>query len=83
VKEILDYLKKNGEQLDFEIARGLGIPIEQVRVDVKKLATRGELVMCRVVKVVEGEKIEGTLYRASGYTPKPKPGRKPNAQVQS
>jgi len=82
LKEILDYLKQNGEQLDFEIARGIGMPIERVHVEVTKLAAKGELVMCRVVKVVEGEKIEGTLYRASGYTPKPKPGRKP-AQVPS
>ena len=78
--EILKHLKENGEQLDSEIAAGTGMSIEKVRLGVSRLSAQGDLVMCRVIKIKEGKQIDSMLYRASGYAPKPKPGRKPNAQ---
>ena len=75
--EILQYLKENGEQLEVEIAKGTGMSIAQVRLGVSKLSANGDLVMCHVIKFKDGQQIEGTLYRAAGYAPRPKPGRKP------
>ncbi len=80
MEEIMRYLKENGEQLDSVIAAGIGMSIEKVRLGVSKLSAKGDLVMCRVIKIKDGKQIDSMLYRASGYTPKPKPGRKPNAQ---
>jgi len=78
--EIMQYLKDNGEQLDSEIAAGTGISLEKVRQGVLKLLAKGDLVMCRVIKIKDGNKIDATLYRVAGFVLKPKPGRKPNAQ---
>jgi hypothetical protein len=80
MQEILQYLKDHGEQLDSEIAAGTGKSLAAVRIGVSNLSAKGDLVMCRVIKFKDGKQIDGTLYRASGYVPKPKPGRKPNAQ---
>ena len=77
MQEILQYLKDNGEQLDSEIAAGTGKSFAAVRLSVSDLSANGDLVMCRVIKFVDGQQIDGTLYRASGYCPKPKAGRKP------
>jgi len=76
--EILQYLKDNGEQLETEIAAGTRMSLAQVRLGVSKLSANGDLVMCHVIKFKDGQPIEGTLYRAAGYMPRPKPGRKPS-----
>ena len=77
MNEILEYLKDHGEQLETEIATGTGMSLAQVRLDVSKLSANGDLVMCHVIKFKDGQQVEGTLYRAAGYVPRPKPGRKP------
>jgi len=77
MNEILQYLKDNGEQLEAEIVVGTGISPAEVRSGISKLSANGDLVMCRVIKFKDGKRIEGMLYRAAGYAPQPKPGRKP------
>ncbi|HUO43555.1 MAG TPA: hypothetical protein VMT94_01425 [Burkholderiales bacterium] len=77
--EILEYLKSKGEQLETEIVAGTGMSPAEVRLGISKLSARGDLVMCRVVRLQDGKQIEGMLYRAAGYVPRPKPGRKPAA----
>jgi len=77
MNEILEYLKDHGEQLETEIATGTGMSLAQVRLGVSKLSANGDLVMCHVIKFKDGQQVEGTLYRAAGYVPRPKPGRKP------
>jgi len=79
MNEILQYLKDNGEQLEAEIVTGTGLPLAEVRLGISKLSANGDLVMCRVIKFKDGKQIEGTLYRAAGYVPQAKPGRKPAA----
>jgi len=83
MQEILNYLKENGEQLDFEIAAGTGKSLAAVRLGVSDLSAKGDLVMCRVIKTINGKQIDSMLYRASGYTPKPKPGPKTKGSVPS
>lgn len=75
-KTVLDYLKAHGEQLDSEIATGTGMTLNAVRTTVAALSARGDVVMCRVTRYRDGRPVEGTLYRASGFTPKPAAGRK-------
>ena len=77
MNRILEYLRIKGEQLESEIAGGTGMPLAEVRLGISKLAANGDLVMCQVIKFEDGKQIKGTLYRAAGYVPQPKPGRKP------
>ena len=81
MREILQYLRLAGEQLDSQIAAGMGIPLANVRLGLSELSAKGDLITCRVIRFDAGKKIDGTLYRASGYIPPPAPGRKSKAQV--
>ena len=77
MQEILQYLKDHGESLDAEIAEEMGISLEDVCVRLSALASKGEVIMCRTTRFVDGVQIEGMLYRMSGYVPVASPGRKP------
>jgi DNA-binding IclR family transcriptional regulator len=79
LKNILDYLKKNGEKLDSEIASGIGMSLENTRLHLTTLAAKGEVIMCKVTRYMNDEKIEGMLCRVAGYIPPASPGRKPKA----
>jgi hypothetical protein len=81
VDEIIKYLKGHGEKLDSEIAVGTGIPLAEARQSLSVLSMRGEVTTCRVIRYTDGKKIDGTLYRAAGYIPKPAPGRKSKAEM--
>jgi predicted ArsR family transcriptional regulator len=79
VQEILGYLKKHpGEQLDSDIAKGVGLSLKDVRQHVTELARRGEVMTCVYTKFENGKRIEGWLCRPSGYIPPKPPGRKPS-----
>jgi len=75
--EILQYLKVNGEQLDSQVASGMGVPLAEVRRGLSELLAKSELITCRVIRFENGTRIDGTLYRASGFAPPATPGRKP------
>lgn len=81
MREILQYLKLNGEQLDSQIAVGMGISLADVRRSLSELSAKSELITCHLIRFENGKRIDGTLYRASGYVPTPSPGRKSNAPV--
>jgi hypothetical protein len=74
--KILQYLTKNGQKLDLEIATGMRIPIREVRSSLSALMAKGEIHSCKVTKFNGGKKIEGMLCRISGTTPPATPGRK-------
>lgn len=80
MKTIQQYLKKNGEQLDTEIAVATGISLATVRLHLAELTAKHEVVACRTTRFAKGKKIEGTIYRIVGYTPPAAPGRKSKAQ---
>lgn len=80
IASILDYLKSNGEQLDADIARALGIPMVQLRNHVADLSATGDVICCKVTRYVEGRKIEGTSCRLSCELPAPARGRKPGVK---
>ena len=80
MKEILQYLKKNGEQLDTEIAVATGISLATVRRHLADLTAKYEIVACHTTRFVKGKKVVGITCRVAGYTPPATPGRKSKAQ---
>ena len=83
MQEILQYLREHGERLDSEIAAGTGIPLAKVRVSVADMSAKGAVVTCRVIRFTDGKKIDGILYRVSGYMPPAAPGRKSKAHTRA
>lgn len=79
MQEIIQYLKKNGQRLDSEIALATGLPLAKVRFMLTDLSAAGEISKCSVTRFDQGKKIEGTLCRIAGYVPPKSPGRKPAA----
>ena len=80
-KEILQYLKKNGEKLDTEIAVATGISLANVLLHLSELAAKGEVVVCHLIRFEKGKKIEGISCRLAGYIPPASPGRKSMPQL--
>jgi len=78
---ILQYLKKHGQQLDWEIAAATGIPLPKVRSSLSDLSARGEISRCSVTRYNNGKPIEGMLCRVAGCLPPTTPGRKPGAKT--
>lgn len=81
MNEILQYLKKNGEKLDAEIAAAAGIPLSKTRIHLAELAAKGEVMVCNSIRFENGKKIEGIRCRVSGYIPPASPGRKSKASL--
>jgi predicted ArsR family transcriptional regulator len=76
---ILLHLKKNGQQLDHEIAAATGIPLKKVRLSLSDLSARGEISRCSVTQFPNGKPVEGFLCRIAGTIPPKTPGRKPGS----
>ncbi len=81
MKEILQYLKKNGEKLDIDIAAATGISLADVLIHLESLTAKGEIIACHLTKFEKGKKIEGISCRLAGYIPPAAPGRKSKAQL--
>lgn len=73
---ILQYLKKHGQQVDWEIAAAMDIPLPKVRSTLTELSERGEISRCSVTRFSDGQAIEGMLCRIAGTIPPQAPGRK-------
>ena len=78
---ILQYLKKHGQKIDWEIAAATDIPINDVRECLSDLSEQGEISRCIVTRFADGKPVEGMLCRSSGTIPPQAPGRKPGAPV--
>jgi DNA-binding Lrp family transcriptional regulator len=76
---ILQYLRKNGQQLDLDIAAATGISLSKVRSSLSELSAKGEISRCNVIRFSEGKAIEGMLCRIAGTIPPKTPGRKPGS----
>lgn len=79
--KILQYLNKQGERLDTEIADAVGISVAQTRSYLSELTDKGEVMSCHTVRFVKGKKTEGISCRISGFIPKAAPGRKSKVQL--
>jgi len=74
---ILEHLKKNGQQLDLEIAAATGIPLPKVRKSISDLSARGDISTCSMTQFTNGKPVIGTLCRIAGTIPPKAPGRRP------
>lgn len=81
MKAILQYLKQHGEQLDTEIAEGVGVSLANVRQQLSDLAAKGEVMVCHSIRFEKGKKIEGIKCRLAGFIPPAAPGRKSKSQL--
>lgn len=75
-ERILEYLKTRGEQLDRDIAAGLGLSLDTVQSNLERLATQGAIVMCRSTRYQDGQQVEGARCRLASYIPATFPGRR-------
>jgi hypothetical protein len=76
VKQILQYLKKNGQRTDWEIAAAIDLDLSMVRAALLDLSARGEISQCTVTRFHDGKPKEGMLCRIAGTIPPKAPGRK-------
>ena len=81
MQDILQYLKDHGERLDAEIAAETGISLEEVCLRLSELSAKGDVIMCRRTRFIDGSKVEGMLCRIAGYVPHGSPGRKAKAPM--
>jgi DeoR/GlpR family transcriptional regulator of sugar metabolism len=82
MKEILDFLKKNGEKLDSEIAEAMGMTLVNTRNQLAELSAKGEIMVCHSTRFdAKGKKIEGIKCRLAGFIPPAAPGRKSKSQL--
>lgn len=79
MNQILEYLKRNGETLDAEIAKSAGLSLTETRNRLNQLAANGEIMTYHSTLFLDGEKVEGIKCRVAGFTPPSKPGRKAKA----
>jgi DNA-binding IclR family transcriptional regulator len=81
MKNILQYLKTNGERLDTEIAEAVGISLAKTHAHLSELAAQGEVMVCHSTRFDKGRKIEGIKCRLAGFIPPAAPGRKSKSQL--
>lgn len=74
--DTLQYVKKHGQCLDLDLATDRGISLTLARQQLRHLAERQQIVMCKVTRFDKGNAIESWVCRISGYSPPPAPGRK-------
>jgi len=74
--DILGFLKKNGEQLDAQIAAALNLPMDRIAVELSELARSREIICCNLTRYVHGDKVEGVSCRLSCDTPQATRGPK-------
>lgn len=77
---VLEYLKKHGQKLDREIAKDIGLTLDQVHDSISELELIKAISSCSVTNFENGVAIEGMLCRLSGYIPPAAPGRKASPQ---
>ena len=70
---ILLHLKKHGQLLDADIAKGTSL---------LELSAQKAISMCSMTVFKNGTPIEGMFCRVSGYMPSAAPGRKPGVKPQ-
>lgn len=73
---ILGFLKTHGDGLDIEIANSLQLPRSQVANQILQLSSSGDVICCKVIRYMDGKKIEGVSCRLSGSLPRAAPGPK-------
>ena len=79
--ETLQCLKKHGQRLDLEIAKGMRVPLATARQHLTALAERQEAIVCKTFQFEKGRQFEAWQGRVSGFVPPATPGRKPKSKA--
>jgi len=79
-ESILSHLKKHGQLLDADIAKGIGIGLQEVRDSLQKLLDSKAISTCNLTTFKNGKPVEGIFCRIAGYIPSAAPGRKPGVK---
>lgn len=74
---IFEYIKKQGQVRDSEIATALKLSAGKVREALDELTASGQVFCCDLTRYENGKPIQEILCRISGYIPPAAPGRKP------
>jgi len=56
--QIMDYLKKHGEQLDTQLAEAAGLTLSCARKYLSELTEKGEVITCHSIRFDNGKKIK-------------------------
>jgi predicted ArsR family transcriptional regulator len=81
MNEILEYLKKHGEQMDTAIAAATRMSLSSVRQHLIELTAQNAITSCHSIRFEKGKQIEGMVGRIAGYIPPAKPGAKSKVQL--
>jgi DNA-binding IclR family transcriptional regulator len=74
--KILQLLTKQGERLDTEIAKSIGLPLNETRQYLEAMTADGRIMSCHIIRYEGGKEIKGMTCRVAGFIPKPAPGKK-------
>ncbi|MDR2839326.1 MAG: transcriptional regulator [Azonexus sp.] len=80
-ESILTHLKKHGQLLDADIAKGTGIALQDVRNSLQELSASKAISTCSMTTFKNGQPTEGIFCRIAGYIPPAAPGRKPGVKT--
>ena len=76
MKEILDYLRANGESIDSDIAKAVGLSLAKTLIQLSELTAKGDIMSYHSTTFAGGKKGECMKCRIAGFIPKAAPGRK-------
>jgi hypothetical protein len=73
-------VKRHGQIIDRQLAKELGLPLDEVRAVVYQLQASNKLYTCDIINFEDGVEVKGLLCRVSCFSPKASPGRKPGVK---
>lgn len=80
IDDLFDCVKRHGQIVDRQIAKELGLSLDEVRSLVHQLQVKNKLYTCDIINFEDGVEVKGLLCRVSCFSPKASPGRKPGVK---
>jgi hypothetical protein len=80
IDDLFDCVKRHGQIIDRQLAKELGLPLDEVRAIVYQLQASNKLYTCDIINFEDGVEVKGLLCRVSCFSPKASPGRKPGVK---
>ena len=80
IDDLFDCVKKHGQIIDRQLAKELGLSLEEVRALVYQLQASNKLYTCDIITFEDDVELKGLLCRVSCFMPKASPGRKPGTK---
>jgi hypothetical protein len=80
IDDLFDCVKRHGQIIDRQLAKELGLTLDEVRSLVHQLQVKNKLYTCDIINFEDGVEVKGLLCRVSCFSPKASPGRKPGVK---